>query len=357
MLCQDQYGSFYQGGGGYLMIPKIAPWKKDRVTELTEILQSGGVIGVVDVAGVPATAMIGMRASLRDTLTLTMAKKTLIRRAWKAAGLSDENLEESLDGAQQPVIAQTSSLNAFQLFRELEKTRTGRAAKEGDLAPNDIVVEAGETDFPPGPIVGELSAVGIPAKIDKGKVMIQKTVTAVNAGEPIEGELGLMLDKLGIKPIEIGLILCGAIQDGILMPASDLDLDVDGLRDDIAQAVSASFNVACNIGWFTPETVPVLVAKAHGEALSVAVEAGVNNEATMPLFIARANAHAMALAGQLDSSALDEELSSLLGAATTAAAAAPDTAEATQEAPAEEESEEKEEEEGAEFGGLGDLFG
>ncbi len=335
------------------MIPKVVSWKKDRVEELTEILQQDGVIGIVDTSGVPATAMLGMRAELRTMMSLTMAKKTLFRLAWKNAGLDEQTLETMMENAAQPVIVHTPTLSAFQLFNELEKTRTGRSAKEGDIAPQDIVVEAGETEFAPGPIVGELSAVGIPAKIDKGKVMIQKTVTVVDQGDVIPGDLGLMLDKLGIKPIEIGIILCGAVQDGILMPPEDLDLDLDGFRNNIAQAVSASFNVACNVRWFTPETMPTLLSKAKGESLSVAIEAGITNSETMPLFISRANSRAMALAGQLDSSALDEELSGMLGAATAVAAAAPTEA-APEEAAAEEEP--KEEEEDA-FDGLGDLFG
>lgn len=335
------------------MIPKVVGWKKDRVGELTEILQEDGVIGIVDTSGVPAIAMLGMRAELRTMMNLTMAKKTLFRLAWKNAGLEEQSLEAMMENAAQPVLVHSSNLSPFQLFNELEKTRTGRSAKAGDIAPQDIVVEAGETDFAPGPIVGELSAVGIPAKIDKGKVLIQKTVTVVNQGELIPGDLGLMLDKLGIKPIEIGIILCGAMQDGILMPPEDLDLDLDGFRNNIAQAVSASFNVACNVRWFTPETMPTLLSKAKSEALSVAVEAGITNSETMPLFISRANSRAMALAGQLDSSALDEELSGMLGAATTVAAAAP--AEAAPEGEAAEE--EPVEEEEAAFDGLGDLFG
>ena len=335
------------------MIPKVVSWKKDRVGELTEILQEDGVIGIVDTSGVPAIAMLGMRAELRTMMNLTMAKKTLFRLAWKNAGLEEQSLETMMENAAQPVLVHSSNLSPFQLFNELEKTRTGRSAKAGDIAPQDIVVEAGETDFAPGPIVGELSAVGIPAKIDKGKVLIQKTVTVVNQGELIPGDLGLMLDKLGIKPIEIGIILCGAMQDGILMPPEDLDLDLDGFRNNIAQAVSTSFNVACNVRWFTPETMPTLLSKAKSEALSVAVEAGITNSETMPLFISRANSRAMALAGQLDSSALDEELSGMLGAATTVAAAAPAEAAPEEEAAEEEQVEEEEDA----FDGLGDLFG
>ena len=322
---------------------------------LSDILSKQGVIGVIDVEGVPATAMLGMRDTLRKHMVMTMAKKTLVRRAWKKAGLSEEEFTTLFDGVTIPMLVQTNSLNAFQLFAELEKTKTGRAAKAGDIAPNDIIIEEGPTQFPPGPIVGEFNSVGIPAKIDKGKVAIQKTVTAVEKGQPISADLGLMLAKLEINPIEIGLILSGVVEDGTVMAADDLDLDLGGFTANIKSATSGAFNLACNIGWFTDQTMPVLLSKAAGEAMAVAIEAGIHNEDTMPVLISRAHARMLAVAGQMDSSALDDELSDALGSAATAAPAEPTAEEAPAEEAAVEEAEE--EEEGAEFGGLGDLFG
>ena len=338
--------------------PKVASWKRDRVGELAAILTSDGVLGVVDIGGVPAKNMLSMRDDLRSSLSITMAKKTLMRLAWEQTGRPMEDLESLLEGAVQPAIVHTNSMNAFQLYSELEKTKQGRAAKEGEVSPMDIVVEAGPTEFGPGPIVGEFNAVGIPAKIDKGKVAIQKTTTVVNKGEPISADLGIMLSKLDINPIEIGIILTGAIEDGFLFEAESLELDTDGVRTDIITATSGAFNLACNIRWFSSQTMPTLLAKASGEATSVAVEAGITNDVTIPLFITRANARALALAGQLDSSALDDELAAALGAAASAAESAPaatsDAAESAEEVSAEEEAEEEED---AGFDGLGDLFG
>lgn len=337
------------------MIPKISPWKKDRVGVLTDLLKQGGVVGIIDVEGVPATAMLGMRKTLREQITLTMAKKTLVRRAWKKAGLSEEELDSLFDGVRLPMIVHSNTINAFQLFAELDKTRTGRPAKGGDIAPQDIIIEEGPTSFPPGPIVGEFNSVGIPAKIEKGKVAIVKTVTAVEKGAEISADLGIMLSKLEINPIEIGLILSGAIEGGVFMPSKDLDLDLDGFNASVKSATSGAFNLACNIGWFTNETMPVLLSKAAGEALAVAVEAGITNDDTLPILISRAHARMLSLAGQMDSSALDDELSNALGSAATAAEAAPTATEAPVEEEAEAEADEPEEE--ASFDGLGDLFG
>ena len=113
-----------------MIAPKIAPWKKDRVQELTDVLNSDGVVGIVDVGGVPAGNMLDMRSNLRDSMKITMAKKTLIRLAWKNSGRDVEELESLLEGAVQPCIVQTEKLNPFELFLELEKTRQGRAAKD-----------------------------------------------------------------------------------------------------------------------------------------------------------------------------------------------------------------------------------
>ena len=59
---------------------------------LTDLLSQDGVVGIIDVEGVPATAMLGMRDTLRSQMVMTMAKKTLVRRAWKKAGLSEDCL-------------------------------------------------------------------------------------------------------------------------------------------------------------------------------------------------------------------------------------------------------------------------
>ncbi|MDG1540832.1 MAG: 50S ribosomal protein L10 [Candidatus Thalassarchaeaceae archaeon] len=337
------------------MIPKVAGWKKDRVSELTEVFSREGVVAVVDVSGVPATNMIDMRNTLRKRMSIRMAKKSLVKIAWSEAGRPESEIEALLEGAHQPCIVHSDSMNAFEIFGELEKTRQGRAAKAGEKFPNEVTIPAGPTEFGPGPIVGEFNAVGIPAKIDKGKVAIQKDTT-FSEGDEISADLGIMLAKLGINPIEIGLILIGAIEEGHLFQSSDLDLDTDGLRNDIVSATSGAFNLACNVRWFSSITTPTLISKASSEALSVALEAGIVNESTAAAILSQARARALSLAGQLDSSALDEEIRAALGAASQSAEVAP--SEATDSGEADEAEAEEEEEEGdAGFDGLGDLFG
>lgn len=339
------------------MIPKVRSWKRDTVAELEAMINNGSTLAVIDIHGVPAGSMIGMRESLRADMEIRVAKKQLMRIAWKNAGLEEADLEKLFESAVQPAIVSTNKINSFNLFTELKKTEAGRAAKPGDIAPHDIIVEKMDTGMPPGPIVGELNSVGIPAKIMKGSVQIQKTTTVLNAGDVFEGDMGMMLSKIGINPIVTGLKLCGALEDGVVFAPETLDIDYEQFNTDVISYAAGAFNLACNIAWFTKQTMPTLLAKASSEALAVALEISHESETTMPHLVSRAHGSAMGVAGQLDSAALDEELQALLGAAADAAVAAVASTSAS-DAPAEaEEEEEEEEEEDAGFGGLGDLFG
>ena len=337
------------------MIPKVASWKKDTVASLTDMLSNGGTLAVIDIHGVPADSMLGMRAGLRSKMSIQVAKKRLMKIAWEATGNNFEDLEELYSSAVQPALLQTD-MSSFEVFAELKKTEAGRAGKPGDVAPHDIIVEKMDTGMPPGPIVGELNSVGIPAKIMKGSVQIQKQVTILKEGEVFEGDLGLMLSKIGINPIVTGLRLCGTIEDGTSFKPATLDLDYEQFESDLISFGAGAYNLACNIRWFTSQTIPTLLSKASGEALAVALEAAIVTTDTLPHLIGRANRGAMGVAGSLSADALDEELSQLLGAAASAAVSAA-AAPSSDEAPAEAEEEDEEEEEEGGFDGLGSLFG
>ena len=68
------------------MIPKVVSWKKDTVQDLVDLLKGGDTIAVIDIHGVPAGAMLGMRATLRNDMKIQVAKKRLMAIAWQQSG-------------------------------------------------------------------------------------------------------------------------------------------------------------------------------------------------------------------------------------------------------------------------------
>lgn len=127
-----------------------------------------------------------------------------------------------MDG--QPAIVFTD-MNPFKLFKILEDSKTSAPAKEGNIPDSDIVVPEGDTGFEPGPLLGELQQVGIPAKIDKGKIVVSKDHVVVEAGEVVSKQVASMLTRLDIQPMEVGIDLQAAYEEESVYTSDLLTID------------------------------------------------------------------------------------------------------------------------------------
>jgi large subunit ribosomal protein L10 len=328
-------------------------WKKDEVEEIKRGIEEHSLVGVVDMYGIPASQVQQIRRNLRGTARVKMARNTLIEHALNELGGSVASLNDHAEG--QSALIFTNE-NPFKLFKLLERTKTKMAAKPGETAPEDIVIPKGPTSFKPGPIVGELQQVGIPAAIEGGKVKIRETKTVVKKGEVINKKVADALVKLGVKPMDVGLILQAAYYRNTIFTPDLLAIDEEAYANNIVLAAQQAFNLSVNAVIPTRLTVAAIIGKAVREARNVGVEATIYEKDIVDLIIGRAQREmlAVALAAQGQGFELDE---ATLKAASAATAAAP--AAAAEEKPEEEESEEenKEEEEESGMAGLGALFG
>ena len=334
-----------------------ATWKQDYVADLKEVISASPVIGIVGVTGIPAPQLQRMRASLRGKMTLLVAKNNLLLLALNEldkdkAGVA--GLIELIDG-QCAIVGSTD--NPFKLFKVMEATKTASPAKGGELAPDDINIQAGETPFKPGPIVGDLQQAGIPAAIEGGKVVIKKSRTLVKAGEPIPVSMAQMLTKLEILPMTVGMDLKGVFEEGIVFKSDVLAIDEEQFMGDLYGSIGGAFNLACQIGYTNQLTIRPLLTKGSSEAMNVAIFAGITNKDTIEKLLGMAGGKMMALASQIPD-ALDDELKEKMGAASAAAEAAAPAAKPDDDKKKDEPEEEEEavsEEDAA--AGLGALFG
>ncbi|MGA1865963.1 MAG: 50S ribosomal protein L10 [Thermoplasmatota archaeon] len=337
----------------------VADWKKDIVNELQGIVRDHSTIAVVKIDKIPGVQMQNIRAKLRDQMTIKVAKKNLIKIAFdgmKGEKAGIEKLGDYLDG-QAAVLG--TNMNPFTLYRILSQNIQPMPAKGGDEAPEDITVPAGETSFPPGPIVGEFGKAGIPAAIDKGKVVIRKTVTPVKKGDIISKEVAFALTKLEIFPFRVGIVVDGAWEDGFVYRPSDLDIDFDTYRSQLTYGTQMAFNLAVFTAYVTPLTAVSILQKARMEAFNLAVFAGIMNKDTADLILSKAYGGMLALARLMSAEALDNDLRGILeGAAATQqenAPAVPEDNKVEEKKEKETEEETPTEEDG--MAGLGALFG
>lgn len=334
-------------------MPHVASWKKEEVESLKELIESHDVVGMANLSDIPAPQLQKMRRSLKDSAVVKMSRKTLMSLALsesKKENIAD--LEGHMEG--QPAMIFTD-MNPFKLYKILEASKTDAPAKAGSIAPADIVVPKGDTAFKPGPILGELQKVGIPAKIDKGKIVITNDKTIVAEGETISKEIASMLTRLEIFPMEVGIDLVAAYEDQTVYTSDVLTIDEEKTIADVQKAFTQALNLSVNAVIFNKESVPVLLQNANTKAMNLALNADILTSKTRDMILAKAYSQMLAVASELsgkDVDAVDDELREKLNS--QAAAAAPKD-EKKPEDDEEEEAEEEEEENAA--AGLGALFG
>ena len=332
----------------------VAEWKKEEVNELKGLIDSAEVVGIVNLLNIPAKQLQEMRKTLSGKATIRLSKINLMKLALEDCVNEKANITELSDYMEgQPALVCTD-MNPFRLYKILEDSKTSAPAKPGAIAPEDIVVPAGDTGFPPGPFLGDLQQIGVPAKIDKGKIVVQKDTTVVEAGEPVPRDVASALTRMDIKPMEVGMDLKAVYEDGSIFKADVLAIDEEETLADIQNAFTRAFNLSVFSAFPTSETISTIISTAHSKAYNVAIEAAIPTGKTSDMLIALANAKMLALAGELASDAIDDELANKL--ANVAVAAAPVVEEAEEEVEEEVEEEEDKSEETA-LGGLGALFG
>ena len=155
----------------------VAEWKKEEVNELKSLIDKYDVIGIVDLLNIPAKQLQEMRKSLHNKAVIRMSKKNLIDLALEDCNASKNNIVDLSEHMEGQVAVIATEMNPFKLYKILEDSKTSAPAKPGAIATDDIVIPEGDTGFEPGPFLGELQQVGIPAKIDKGKIVVFTSIT------------------------------------------------------------------------------------------------------------------------------------------------------------------------------------
>ncbi len=334
----------------------IPEWKKKEVEELVRLIKSYKVIAIADLTGIPAAQLHRIRKKLRekygeDKIKLRVAKNTLFKLALQRAGLDVSKFEPYLTGTNIFIFA---NMNPFELAQILEKEKARAPAKPGMKAPSEIVVPAGNTGLQPGPIMSVFSKLKIPIRVQEGTIWIAKDTVVAKPGDVISEELASLLQKLGIEPVEIYLKLKMAYEDGIVIPADQLYINIDEYRDMVSKAVLEALWVGVEIGYPEPEVLKIAVPLAVRRAMAVAAEAGYVTPETAEFVLRAAVAKAFAVVAALGDKA--KELG--IEVQVAAPAAAGEKEEKGEEEKKEEEEEKKEgvgEEELA--GGLESLFG
>jgi len=273
--------------------------KAKQIEEIGNIMHQHKVIALASLHKVRAAQLQELRKKLQNDAYLQVIKNTLMKRviAQSKDKPNLEKLEENLTGS---TIYLFTNLNPFKLVLLLEKSKAITTAKAGDTAAFDVVVPAGNTGQPPGPIISQLGAVGLKTRIESGSVWINKDTLVVKKGETISQRLAAVLSKLGIKPVEAGLVLKTVYDDGAVITEEQLHLDVDEFRKIVEEAHRYAFYLSVNSAYTTLENIGFLLQKAHQDAYRLSVNEDILTKETVAEILRKAYMQMLSLKTRLE---------------------------------------------------------
>ncbi|MGQ9515595.1 MAG: 50S ribosomal protein L10, partial [Thermoproteota archaeon] len=244
--------------------------KASIVKTLETKFQNYKTVAIVDLKNVRGKQINEARKILRGMAELRQVKPTIAKMALRNVQDKIPGIEKLSSHIYGMILLVFSNLDPSRLQMILKRNVIKLYAKAGELAPEEIVVPAGNTGIPPGPVISELNAIGIPTRIDTGSVWITKDVVVAKKGEKIAAHLAAVLSKLNIAPISSFLVLRAAYNDGLIFGSEILQIDETKVRQDISRAYGESIALSTEIWYLMSDNAQLLIQRAlsHADALS-----------------------------------------------------------------------------------------
>ena len=272
---------------------QVLEQKSTEVEAIKEIFKEYKSIGIASLKKVRASQLQELKKTMKGQVYLRVLKNTLIKIALEEMNQDElKKLEEYLEGSN---VFLFTDLNPFKLALLLEKGKVKTTAKSGDIAAMDVVIPASNTGQPPGPVISQLNAVGLPTKIENGSVWVSKDTLVVRRGEVINERLAGVLSKLGIKAVELGISMRAVFDNGLMITGDQLKVDVAATKRSVEISNQEAFALALEIGYASKDTIKPLLQRAHQKAVALSVSAAIPTKETIADLIRKANAEATSL--------------------------------------------------------------
>ena len=270
--------------------------KAQMYQQLQELPKKYKVMAIIKMNKVRSTQILPLRKTLKDDVEFFSVKDKVAQKALENSDIP--GMKDMIGEFKGQVMIMFTNMSPFKLNVLLAKNKIMMMARGGDIASVDVVVPAKNTGIAPGPMLTEFKEAGIPTKIDQGTIWIAKDSTPVLKGEAINEKLAAILGKLDIKPVEAGITLFTALEDGLKYAEEEMVIDVEKVRDEFAQAHQEAISLSIEAAYVTPENIEQILAKAAQSARSVSVESGYMTDETKEQILQKADAQARAVAGQ-----------------------------------------------------------
>ena len=243
-------------------------WKEAKKDELTKLSVEYPFIAVATLNELPANIVSVLRKRLAGEAVIKVSKTRVLKLAFKESSADTSKIDDQVN---QSIAVIFSKKNPFELFSFIKKNKGEASAKVGDIAPQDILIQAGDTGLPPGPALTPLKAAGLKVAVQGPTISIVKDKIVTKKGEEVSDAVVDVLGKLNIKPMRVGMKVIGVLdkEENQFYSADILHVDEEELFDNFVLAYQQALNLSVNAGIYNDASMEVLVIKAQREAKAV----------------------------------------------------------------------------------------
>jgi large subunit ribosomal protein L10 len=251
----------------------VAPWKKELFQKLAELIEKHPVVAIADLQKVRSSQIQEIRKKLRGQAEVLVAKNTILQKAADSMDVKKPQINAFAEGLTGSNLLLFTGMNPYALILFLNRNKVRVPAKAGDIATSEIMIPAGNTGLQPGPVISEFGEVKVATKIEGGSIWVAKDSVVASVGDKISPKLASLLSKLGVKPMEAGLSIVRAFDEGLVLTREDLAFDLESYKSEAVDACRDAIALAIETEYVLPETAQILISNAYREAMYLANEA------------------------------------------------------------------------------------
>jgi len=267
--------------------------KKEKVESIKDLAKNWSVIVATKLHKVRTAQVMAIRKSFTGQIIVIVSKNRLTDRALKNTKLP--NIDKFAEKVKGQNALMFTNINPFKLGLIFDKNKIDLSAKVGDIATGDIVIPAGNTGIPAGPVLSDFKEAKVKTRIDGGNIVVSEDSIVATTGDELSSKLAGLLSKLGLKPIKAGMELSSVYWDGLILEGDNVKINLDEYSKNISQAVQNSFILATEIAYPVKEILEIAIPKIHQDAINLAIKINYVTDETLTKLIEKANISAINL--------------------------------------------------------------
>ncbi|MGC8831854.1 MAG: 50S ribosomal protein L10 [Thermoproteota archaeon] len=274
--------------------------KMKVIDELLHLIESSKTVMLVKVYRVKASTINEARRRLRGRAVLKHVKTTLLQKAAEKTRIQELRSFLNKHASKGSVMLILSDNDPYELQQDLRKYSIRLPLSAGDTVDREIVVPAGNTGLPAGPVISSLNEVGLPTRIETGSIWITRDTVIAKPGDKVTPQLASVLSKLNIRPVEAFVKSYAAIHNGLVFTEELLLKTPEDIMREVYKGFENALKTSLVAFFPTPESLSIMLREAFSKAVTLGFKTHYYDEKTVKLLLQTAKASASQLEAMLE---------------------------------------------------------